>query len=133
MNEEHEAPGAEIGRIEIADEVIRSLAGSAVIEVEGVVGMRGGIIEGLKEATTGKRDFSKGVEIKKVPGDEPAYEIDVHVVVDSGVQIGEVGKKVQKSVKERVEGRTGNRVNAVNVHVVDVRFKGAGPAASERQ
>lgn len=110
----------EIGGIDITDDVIKSIAGVAVGEVEGVAGMRGGVWVGLREATTGKRDYSKGVEVRRLEGD--ACAVDLFIIVEHDVAIVDVAKKVQKVVKDRVESKVGKKVEAVDVHVVDIRF-----------
>ena len=126
-NEKNEAVA---GEVDIFDEVIRSIVGAAAVGVEGVVAMRGGIIEGLKEAATGKRDYSKGVEVKRA--EENACILDLFVIVEYNINIVEVAKRVQFVAKERVESLTGKKVKAVNVHVVDLKFQEAHTTEAEK-
>ncbi len=111
-----------LGRIEISDEVICTIAGVAANEVAGIAGMKGSLIDGIKQATTGKRDFSAGVDVER-PGDAAApYAVNLHVVMEYNVRIDDVAKQVQAVVKEKIEAITGTVVGAVNVHVVDIKL-----------
>lgn len=128
MAEQESAAGTELGKIEISDDVIKSIAGAAVIGIAGVAGMRGGVWVGIREATTGKRDYSKGIEVRRVG--EEACVLDLYIIVDHNIVLSDVGRRVQEAVKEVVESKVGKRVDAVNVHVVDIRISepGAGGA-----
>ncbi|MFH1537395.1 MAG: Asp23/Gls24 family envelope stress response protein [bacterium] len=119
----------ELGAIDITDDVIKSISGMAVAGVKGVAGMRGGVWVGLREATTGRKDYSKGVEVKRLEGNSCA--IDLFIVVDHDAAIVDVSKEAQKVVKERVEDKVGKTVRAVNVHVVDIRFPGQRPGEEQ--
>ncbi|HOO55203.1 MAG TPA: Asp23/Gls24 family envelope stress response protein [bacterium] len=111
----------ELGRIEISDDVIRTIAGIAVSEITGIAGMRGSFIDGIKQATTGKKEFSAGVEVRR---ENEAFIIDLDIIIDYDVKISDVSVKAQKIVKEKVEAITGKAVGAVNVHVADIRLPG---------
>lgn len=109
----------DFGVIRIADEVVSTVAGLAAIEVEGVSSMSGGWGTDLVEKL-GKKNFGKGIKVE-VADDETA--IDIYLTVQFGYAIPEVAENVQKEVKTAVEGMTGLRVTAVNVHVVSVSMK----------
>jgi uncharacterized alkaline shock family protein YloU len=56
---------------------------------------------------------------------ETEAAIDLDIVVDYGVSIAELGRSVQRNVKQSVERMTGLRVVEVNVAVDDVYVVGA--------
>lgn len=115
-----------LGKIEISDEVIKTIAGIATKEVEGIVGMSGGFIDGIAEFL-GWKDFRKGVDVRKVPEsdakDPTAFTciLDIRLVVEYGMKVEEVCRKVQNAVKEKVESLTGKIVKEVNIHVTGLK------------
>jgi uncharacterized alkaline shock family protein YloU len=102
--------------VKIADEVVSTVAAIAATEVDGVVAMSGGLVGGLSEML-GRRNPQKGVRVEV---DEGEAAIDLTLTVRYGVRIPEVAARVQENVKAAVEGMTGLRVRAVNVHVTGV-------------
>ena len=104
--------------VKIADEVVGVIAGIAASEVDGVAAMSGGVVSGLGEML-GKKSFSKGV---KVEVGERQTALDVYVVIDYGIRIPDVARRVQENVKRAVESMTGLEVVEVNVHVAGVSF-----------
>ncbi len=104
--------------VKIADEVVGVIAGIAASEVEGVASMSGGVVSGLGEML-GKKSFSKGV---KVEVGERQTALDLYVVMEYGIRIPEVARRVQENVKRAVESMTGLEVVEVNVHVAGVSF-----------
>lgn len=113
-------PETAAGKIEIYDDVVKTIAGLAASKVDGIFGLKGGFIEGIKQATTGRRDYAAGVEVRRDPGGN--FSLDLHIVIKFGVRVPDVAVVVQRDVKTQVESITGRRVMAVNVHVADVRL-----------
>ncbi|MEA1960249.1 MAG: Asp23/Gls24 family envelope stress response protein [Bacillota bacterium] len=111
----------DLGVIRIADEVVSTVAGLAVTEVEGVASMNAGWGTDLVEKL-GKKNFGKGIKVD-VNGSET--NMDIYITVQFGYPIPEVGENVQKEVKLAVETMTGLTVTGVNVHVVGVTMKKA--------
>jgi uncharacterized alkaline shock family protein YloU len=109
----------ELGRIEIAPEVIEVIAGLAAGEVDGVAHMSGGFVGDIAERL-GRKNLSKGVKVE-VGKKEAA--IDVYIIVNYGYRIPEVARNIQDNVRHSIENMTGLTVIEVNVHVVDVEFK----------
>lgn len=103
---------ADDGGVKISTEVIASIAGVAATEVEGVVGMSGGI-KGLGDML-GLKNISKGI---KVEVGEKDTAIDLFIIVEYGKNISEIAKKVQSNVKTSIENMTGLNVIEVNVNV----------------
>lgn len=115
--EENLNENIEMGIVKISDEVVGVIAGLAATEIKGVVGMSANLVGGITQILTGKKNLSKGV---KVSVGENSATIDLYIVVDYGINIPEVSKKVQENVKKTVETMTGLVVSAVNIHVHNV-------------
>lgn len=103
--------------INIAEEVITTIAGIAVSEISGVAEMAGGIAGGITEVLSGKKNLSKGI---KAETDGNNVKIDVNIIVNYGVRIPDVAFDIQNKVKQSVETMTGLKVNEVNVHVLSL-------------
>ena len=106
--------------INIAEEVITTIAGIAVSEISGVAEMAGGIAGGITEVLSGKKNLSKGI---KSETDGNNVKIDVNIIVNYGVRIPDVAFDIQNKVKQSVETMTGLKVNEVNVHVQGVNIE----------
>jgi uncharacterized alkaline shock family protein YloU len=107
------------GLIRISDDVVATIAGLAALETPGIAAMSGGISEGLAKRLSG-RNAQKGVSVE-VGQVEAA--IDLRIVVQYGIPIQEVGRRLQDNVREAVENMTGLTVVEVNVKVEGVTFK----------
>lgn len=107
------------GLIRISDDVVATIAGLAALETPGVAGMSGGISEGLAKRLSG-RNAQKGVSVE-VGQVEAA--IDLRIIVQYGIPIQEVGRRLQDNVREAVENMTGLTVVEVNVKIEGVAFK----------
>lgn len=111
---------SQFGRIDISEEAIATVAGTAATECYGVVGMasRNQIKDGLAVILR-KENYSKGVIIRSEFED---IEIDLYVVVGYGVKISEVSHEIQKRVSYDIEQYFNRKVKAVNVYVQGVRI-----------
>ena len=107
----------ETNTIKISDAVVAVIAGKAVADAPGVFAMAGGFAGGISEVLSGKKNLSKGI---KVDVGEKETKIDVNIIVDYGVRIPDIAFDIQNRVKSAVEGMTGLKVTAVNVHVQGV-------------
>ncbi|HEY2278729.1 MAG TPA: Asp23/Gls24 family envelope stress response protein [Streptosporangiaceae bacterium] len=110
------------GQITVAETVVQKIAGKACREIAGVHAM----------GTTGTRAF--GAVRERIPGSsgpnvaqgvgvevgEKEAAIDLEIVVDYGVAIAELGRSIQRNVKQSVERMTGLHVVEVNIAVDDV-------------
>lgn len=112
----------ETSSIQIADDVVSVIAGKAVAEAPGVYAMAGGFAGGIQEVLSGKKSLSKGI---KVEVGEKETKIDVNIIVEYGSRIPDVAFDIQNRVKTAVEGMTGLKVVAVNVHVQGVNTEAA--------
>lgn len=106
--------------INISDEVVTTIAGIAIADIDGVAEMAGGIAGSLSEVLSGKKNLSKGI---KAEIDGNNVKIDVNIIVNYGVRIPDVAFDIQNKVKNNVENMTGLRVEEVNVHVQGVNIE----------
>lgn len=124
FNPEHEW-NEKNGSIRIANEVVGVIAGIAAMEVKGVFGMSGGMVDGITELLK-KKNLSKGVRVEV--GEKEAA-VDLYIVIEYGSKIPEVAIKVQENVKRAIESMTGLNVVEVNVHIQGVEFQQEEPPA----
>jgi uncharacterized alkaline shock family protein YloU len=110
----------ELGKIEVAPEVIEVIAGIAVTEVEGVAATRGNIATGVVERF-GKKVHSKGV--KSAFSEDGSIIIDVYCSVKFGYSIPKVAKTVQSQIRQSILDMTAIETSEVNVHITGVQFE----------
>lgn len=108
-----------LGKVEIAPEVIEVIAGFASAEVDGVASMRGNFATGVAEKL-GRKSHGKGI---KVELGEDGIVIDVYVVMQFGVSIPDVAKRIQDNIRQALLNMTALEVNEINIHVVGVQFE----------
>ena len=104
----------EKGSIEITNDVFTVIAGDAATKCFGVRGMadrnmKDGIVSLLK-----RENMSKGV---KVAFDEGHINIEVHIIVDHGVNITAICDSIINEVRYNVERLTNVAVGNVDVRV----------------
>ena len=107
---------ANLGEVQIADEVVAAIAGIAVMEVDGVSSMAGTQAKELI-AKLGKKNLSKGVKVDILEG---VATIDIALNLKYGMNIRKTTEKVQERVKTAVETMTGLTVADVNIRVAGV-------------
>lgn len=118
----------DMGVVKISDEVIGVIAGLAAGEIKGILGMNSGLVGGITQKLSGKKNHSKGV---KVTVEEDTATIDLYVVVEYGIKIPDVAAKVQRNVKKAVESMTGLEVSLVNVFVQNIQLPQAEVTTEE--
>jgi uncharacterized alkaline shock family protein YloU len=108
-----------LGRITISNDAIARIVGETTLECYGVVGMVArGPVKGPVRRLLGRDATTQGIEIGR-EGDE--VTIDLHVVVEYGLNLAEVASTVRNRVSYEVERLTRLQVRTVEVHVDDVR------------
>lgn len=118
MPENYITAAGEHGTINISEDVISVVVGTALAEVDGVAGTAGTVGGELAELF-GKKSPSKGV---KVVFDEGKISVEVIILVRFGCNIVSVGKKVQSAITSAVESMTGMEAE-VNVRISGVAFE----------
>ncbi|SDC39905.1 Asp23/Gls24 family envelope stress response protein [Shouchella lonarensis] len=108
-----------LGNVDVAHDVIATIAGGAATDCYGIVGMASQkqIKDGLSDLL-GKENFRRGVIIRE-EGDE--LHIDMYIIVSYGTKISEVAHNVQTKVKYNLEKMIGLTVDSVNIFVQGVR------------
>jgi uncharacterized alkaline shock family protein YloU len=104
------------GRITISTGAITQIVAQTAARCYGVVGMGGG-----PRAKVGRllpRNRAQGITVS---GDGDSVSLDLHVVVEHGLNLAEVAATIRSQVQYEVERLTGLRVAAVDVHIQDVR------------
>jgi uncharacterized alkaline shock family protein YloU len=110
------------GQISVAEGVVQKIAGKACQEIAGVhaMGTSGARAFGsIRERIPGSAgaSFSQGVGVEV---GETEAAIDLDIVVEYGVAIADLGRSIQRNVKQAVERMTGLHVVEVNIAVDDV-------------
>ncbi len=108
-----------LGKIDISEEVIATVAGAAAVECYGLVGMasRNKLSDGVADLL-GRENLAKGVVVTT---DNNEVTIDLYIIVGYGVKISEVAANVMERVRYAAESLTGLQVTKVNVNVQGVR------------
>lgn len=114
----------DLGKIQIADEVIQIIAGLAASEVPGVAGMSGSFAGGITESLLRRKNLGKGVDVQFDEVDK-SCKIDLSVALEFGASIPNTCLTVQENVKQAIESMTGLTVTVVDVHVSAVVFAAA--------
>ena len=107
----------DLGQVRLADQVIAVCAVNAVMKVQGVAGLSGGLTDSLQESLLRKESLTKGI---KVDQSDDGIVLDVFVVIEYGVKIPQVAWEIQKAVKKELETMTDRPVAQVNIHVQGV-------------
>lgn len=123
----------EEGKISVAEGVVQKIAGIACREVSGVHAMGtggsrafGAIRERIPGSTGPNVAQGVGVEVG-----ETQAAVDLDIVVEYGVSIADLGRGIQRNVKQTVERMTGLEVVEVNVSVDDVHLPETGEERGE--
>jgi uncharacterized alkaline shock family protein YloU len=103
-----------IGTISITDEVFTNLAGDAATSCFGVKGMAGRAKDGGVFALR-RESMSKGVTASM--GEDGSVSLELHIVVDHGVNICALCTSIMGEVSYKVEQATGVPVKSVDVYV----------------
>ena len=114
MERTHRAATSDLGTVSVTSEAIAQLVGTTAAECYGVVGMAS---RGLPRLLARNR-LTRGID---VAGRDDGLAIDLHVVVEHGLNLAEVAATVRSRVTYEVERITGLHVAAVEVHIEDVR------------
>jgi uncharacterized alkaline shock family protein YloU len=115
------------GQISVADGVVQKIAGKACREIPGVHAMGTGgarAFGSIRERIPGSSGPSVAQGVGVEVGETEAA-IDLDIVVEYGVPIADLGRSIQRNVKQAVERMTGLRVVEVNVAVDDVYLPAA--------
>ena len=105
----------ESGSITVTDSVYTDIVGTAAANCFGVKGMAARSVKDGVYHLLRKESVSKGVRVEF--HEDNTISIDLHIVVDGGVNLSAVGASIISEVRYVVAKCTGTEVRAVNVYV----------------
>ncbi len=105
----------ENGAIGVSTSVYTDIAGTAATNCYGVKGMAArSVTDGVYHLLR-KESMSKGVRVAFHEDD--TITIDLHIIVDNGVNLNAVGAAIISRVRYEVTKYTGTEVRAVNIFI----------------
>ena len=105
----------EKGAITIGSDVFTNITGAAATNCFGVKGM------GVRSKTDGlvhllrRESMAKGVKVRF--NEDDTVSIELHIIVDNGVNLTAVSRSIMSEVRYMVERITGTKVKSVDVCV----------------
>ena len=103
------------GSINVSTSVYTDIAGTAASNCFGVKGMAArSVTDGVYHLLR-KESMSKGVRVEF--HEDNTISIDLHIMVDNGVNLTAVGSSIISEVRYVVAKCTGTEVRAVNVYI----------------
>ena len=108
----HEKPN---GSVNVSTSVYVDIAGTAASNCFGVKGMAAQSVKDGLFHLLRKESMGKGVKVEFHEDD--SISIDLHIIVDNGVNLNAVGASIISEVRYVVENTTGTEVRAVNVYI----------------
>ncbi len=109
-----------LGQIQINHNVIASIVRLAALQVKGVAGAGGGLVDGLSDLFAKRESNHRGVKVSEDGPD--TYGIELRLVVSYGSDIGKTACDVQVAVRKQVIAMTGKNVSRVDVIIEGVRL-----------
>lgn len=110
----------EKGEITISSDVFTNITGAAATNCYGVKGMA------MRSKTDGlvhllrRESMSKGVKV--TANEDGSVTIDLHIIVDSGVNIAAISSSITKEVAYKVTELTGVSVASVEIYIDSISF-----------
>ncbi len=105
----------ENGSVNVSTSVYTDIAGTAATNCFGVKGMAARSVSDGVYHLLRKESMGKGVKVDFHEDD--SISIDLHIMVDNGVNLGAVGASIISEVRYVVNKCTGTQVRAVNVYI----------------
>ena len=103
------------GAVSVANAVYTEIAGIAAANCFGVKGMVARSVKDGLFHLLRKEAMGKGVKVEM--HDDNTVSIDVHIMVDSGVNMNAVGNSIFSEVRYKVQSLTDTEVRDVNVFI----------------
>ena len=105
----------EKGSVNVSTNVYTDIVGTAAINCFGVKGMAArSLTDGVYHLLR-KESVGKGVNVEF--HEDGSISVDLHIVVDNGVNLNAVGASIISEVRYVVTKCTGTEVRAVNVYI----------------
>ena len=106
---------SENGSVNVSTSVYTDIAGTVASNCFGVKGMAARSVKDGVYHLLRKESMSKGVNVQLHEDD--TISIDLHIIVDNGVNLNTVGESIISRVRYEVSKYTGTEVRAVNVFI----------------
>ncbi|MBQ3542991.1 MAG: Asp23/Gls24 family envelope stress response protein [Oscillospiraceae bacterium] len=103
------------GSVSVSAGVYHDIAGTAASNCFGVKGMAARNVKDGVYHLLRKESMSKGVNVTFQ--EDKSISIDLHIIVDNGVNLNAVGEAIISRVSYEVTKYTGTKVNSVNVYI----------------
>ena len=103
------------GSVNISTGVYTDIAGNVASSCFGVKGMAARSVKDGVYRLLRKESMSKGVKVQF--HEDGSISIDLHIIVDNGVNLNAVGASIISEVRYKVHKYTGTEVRAVNVFI----------------
>ena len=105
----------ENGSVNVSSNVYTEIVGTAATNCFGVKGMAARSVKDGVYHLLRKESVSKGVHVEF--HEDNTISIDLHIIVDNGVNLNAVGASIIEQVRYVVTKCTGTEVRAVNVYI----------------
>ena len=103
------------GSVNVSTSVYTDIAGTAASNCFGVKGMAARSVKDGVYHLLRKESVGKGVNVEF--HDDGTISVDLHIVVDNGVNLNAVGASIISEVRYVVTKCTGTEVRSVNVYI----------------
>ena len=103
------------GSVNVSASVYTDIVGTAASNCFGVKGMAARSVKDCVYHLLRKESVAKGVKVEF--HEDGSISIDLHIMVDNGVNLGAVGASIISEVRYVVHKCTGTNVRSVNVYV----------------
>ena len=117
-----------LGDIKVSHSVIASIVRLAALQVKGVGGVGGGLIDGVAEFFA-RGESDRGVKIEE--DESGTYIVEIRLVITYGAEIGKTAFDVQLAVRDQVVNMTGKNVSRVDVIIDGVKLPSSTSPAPE--
>jgi len=115
MRNDHHDPRENLGGLVISAEVLASIALTAARDIEGVSVV-------VPRAVDLKRLFKRSLRYVKIAGNDTEMEVELMLRLCAGARLIAVSGKVQRAVKEALQGMTGRTVARVNLKIQGIDY-----------
>ncbi|MDR0297760.1 MAG: Asp23/Gls24 family envelope stress response protein [Streptococcaceae bacterium] len=102
-----------LGEIVIAPEVLETIVGIAVTQIEGVHHLHS-----TRAINNVRKPESRGVTV--TTDDEGKVVVDIRVFLTYGARVPQVAQEIQSDVKEKVFRQTDVTIDEINIHVLGI-------------
>ena len=106
---------SENGSVNVSSNVYTDIAGTVATNCFGVKGMAARSVKDGVYHLLRKESVAKGVHVEF--HEDNTISIDLHIIVDNGVNLNAVGASIISEVRYVVTKCTGTEVRAVNVYI----------------